>query len=422
MTAIASIPARRPLARTLPHGLGFWAVAFAFMAVLAYCAVPTPLYELYRVRDGFSSFMITVIFAAYAAGVVISLFVVGHLSDWHGRRRLLLPALLIAAASAVMFLVWRSVAGLIVARVISGLAVGAVTATATAWLSELYAVHRPDQPQRRAQIVATAANLGGIGVGPLVSGALSQWVDKPLTVPYLVALGALLVAAALVSVTPETRFHPKPRPKYRPQGVSVPDHARAAYLAAGAGAAMAFAAFGLFASLAPAFLAVTLHHSSRALAGATVFSVFAAAVVAQTCVASWSRHQALAGGIATMLGGFAILVIALWLNHPSLVLFLIGGVATGAGAGAVFKGALATVGSLAEPTRRAEALAGIFLAGYIGLSVPVLGLGVMTQYLAPRASLLIFASALSLVMLVAAPLLFGRTPADVLAARRIESP
>ena len=58
---------------------------------MAYNAVPAPLYGIYQQRDGFSSFTITVIFAAYAVGVVISLFTVGHLSDWHGRRRLFAP-------------------------------------------------------------------------------------------------------------------------------------------------------------------------------------------------------------------------------------------------------------------------------------------------------------------------------------------
>jgi MFS family permease len=38
---------------------------------------------------------ITVIFAAYAVGVVASLFLAGHLSDWAGRRRMVLLAVLV---------------------------------------------------------------------------------------------------------------------------------------------------------------------------------------------------------------------------------------------------------------------------------------------------------------------------------------
>lgn len=375
---------------------------------MAYNALPAPLYGLYQQRDGFSSFMLTVIFGAYAIGVVISLFCVGHLSDWHGRRRLFVPAMITCMISAGVFLAWRALPGLIVGRFIGGLAVGMVTATATAWIGELHRAARPDAPARRAQVVSTAANLGGIGTGPLVAGILAQWVQSPLTVPFVVALGAMAVALVFVLATPETRERAVPRPAWRPQRVAVPATAVARYVAGGIGAAVAFAVFGLFTSLAAAFLAGPLHHPSRALAGATAFAVFAAAAVSQTLIRKQSPRPIIAWGIGIMIGGLAVLVVSVWLPVPSLAMFLAGGVITGAGAGGLFKGVLAMVAQDAPAERRAEALAGMFLAGYIGLSVPVLALGVMTQYMSPRLSLLVFTAALALgVILVTPRLLLG---------------
>jgi MFS family permease len=72
------------------NGAGLWAVVFAFVAVMAFSTVPTPLYALYQARDGFSTVVVTVIFAAYAVGVMLALFLGGHVSDWLGRRRALL--------------------------------------------------------------------------------------------------------------------------------------------------------------------------------------------------------------------------------------------------------------------------------------------------------------------------------------------
>src|SRR5262245_21579462 len=117
--------------KLLDHDRGFWAIAFALMVVMAYSAVPTPLYGLYAARDGFGSLTITMVFAAYAVGVVISLFLAGHLSDTFGRKRLLLPGLALSTLSAISFLLWRDLPGLYAARVVSGLGVGMVTATAT---------------------------------------------------------------------------------------------------------------------------------------------------------------------------------------------------------------------------------------------------------------------------------------------------
>ena len=139
--------------------------------------------------------------------------------------------------------------------------------------------------------------------------------------------------------------------------------------------------------------------------------MFAAAVVAQLALAGRSTRSAIAIGIGTMVLGMAVLVVAVFLNSPSLALFEIGGVITGAGAGALFKGVVTSVAELAPPESRAEALAGMFLAGYIGLSVPVLGLGVMTQYLSARVSLVIFTGVLAVAILAATPRLLHRPSA-----------
>ena len=123
----------------------------------------------------------------------------------------------------------------------------------------------------------------------------------------------------------------------------------------------------------------------------------------------------IASGIAVMVTGLALLVVSDWLSAPSIVMFLGGGLVTGAGAGALFKGVVAMVALDAPADRRAEALAGMFLAGYIGLSLPVVALGVMTQYLSLRVSLLIFTGALAAGIAAVTPRLLAGDPRDKLA-------
>jgi hypothetical protein len=300
--------------------------------------------------------------------------------------------------------------------VLNGLSVGAVTATATAWLGELHANHRPNASNRRAQVVATAANLGGIGFGPLVAGFLAQYVGHPLVVPYAAFIVALAVAVVAILLTPETRELADP-PRYRPQRVAVPERARRRYFASALAVLIAFAAFGVFSALAGTFLAGTLGHPSRALAGATVFAVFAAGVVAQSGSSDWSLRRLLATGMTTMLAGLSLVVVAAWLSTPSLALFVVGGALTGAGAGALFKGALGTVVAVATEDGRAEALAGLFLGGYIGLAVPIIGVGVSLQFTTPRVALLAFAVAVAAATAIAARFLFADDPTR---ARRVE--
>ncbi len=99
---------------------GFWAVAFSFLAVSAFSTTPSALYGLYAHRDHLSSLTITIVYAVYAGGIVVTLVLAGHVSDWYGRRAVLLPALGVAVLAAVLFLVWRSPPGLLVARVLTG--------------------------------------------------------------------------------------------------------------------------------------------------------------------------------------------------------------------------------------------------------------------------------------------------------------
>jgi MFS family permease len=381
---------------------GFWAVAATFTIAMAFTTVPTPLWSLYAQRDGFSSLIITIAFAVYALAVALSLFLAGHLSDVHGRRRVLLPALSLEIAAGVIFIASRSLPALLAARVLSGLGVGALIATATAWLAELAGTDR-----RHAQIVSTGANLGGLGLGGLISGALAQWAGHALLLPFVAFTAALLLAGVAILAAPETRARVSPRPRYRPQRVSVPDRSRGRFFAAAIGAAITFAVFGLLTSLAPSFLAGTLHEPSHALAGAVAFAVFAMSAIAQTLTGSRATQRVLAAAVPLLLAGIGLLTIAVWLPSPSFGVFLAGDIVAGAGGGLMFKGAIATVSEIAADEHRAEALAGVFLAAYLGLSVPVIGLGVLTQFASNRMSMLVFAALLALGVLAATPALLG---------------
>ena len=390
------------------HRAGFWLVAYAFAVTMAFSAVPTPLYVLYAARDGFGSLTVTVVFAVYAAGVAVSLLLAGHLSDWAGRRRMLAAAIVVNLVSGVVFLTWLSVPGLLVARFVSGISIGLLTATATAHLTELHRAGFPRGPGARAggsaDVVATAANLGGIGLGPLLGGLLAQYAPDPLHLPYWVAEGLLLAALVALAVVPETVTPMQPRPAYRPQRVRVPAESRPAFFAAGSTGAVVFAVFGLFNSLAPSFLAGPLHQGSHALAGVVACAVFGAAAVSQILLARVPLGRLLRAGIVVLVAGIAAITVAIWVT--SLPLLLIGGVLAGAGGGATFKGAVSTVIAIAPPQARGEVLAGYFLAAYLGLAAPVVGLGVATRYLSAPVALLIFAAVLlAALAAVARPLL-----------------
>ena len=370
------------------HGPGFWVIAAAFLITMAFSTVPTPLYAIYQQRDGFPTYMITVIFASYAVGVMASLYLAGHVSDWLGRRRVALVAVLAEALAAAVFLLWQDVPGLLLARFICGIGVGVLTATATAHLSELRQIARPEEDPSRSALISSTVNLGGLAFGPLVGGLLAQYVASPLERPYEIFLVLLLLSAVGIALVPETVERLEERPAYRPQRVALPSSAKPLFFASAIGAFAAFAIFGLFTSLAPTFLAGTLHHTSRVLAGVVTFAVFIAGAASQVVfVRLTRRHQLRLGLVAMSVGLVGVAVGGLL---PSLWTFILGGVIAGAGVGLVFRGAVATAASLADPASRGEVLAALFLIAYAGLAIPVLAIGLGIALLPAEVALLLF--------------------------------
>ncbi|MDX3007014.1 MFS transporter [Kribbella solani] len=374
----------------LAHAPGFWVIAAAFLTTMAFSTIPTPLYAIYQQRDGFPTYVITVIFASYAVGVMASLYLAGHVSDWLGRRRVALLAVLAEALSAVIFLVWPAVPGLLLARFICGVGVGVLTATATAHLSELRKIARPDEDPARSALIASMVNLGGLAFGPLVGGLLATYVDAPLQRPYEVFMVLLLVSALGIAMVPETVERLEERPAYRPQRVAVPSSVRPLFFASAIGAFAAFAIFGLFTSLAPTFLAGVLHHTSRLLAGVVTFAVFIAGATSQVVFVRLSRPAQLRLGLIAM--SIGLVAVAVGGLIPNLYFFVIGGVVAGAGVGLVFRGAVATAASLADPSSRGEVLAALFLIAYAGLAIPVLLIGLGIALLPAEVALLIFST------------------------------
>ena len=386
---------------------GFWIIAASMAVLTAFSTAPSPLYGIYERQDNLSSITITVVYAVYAVGIVTSLLLVGHVSDWYGRRPVLIPALAVGFSAAIVFCFSTSLPALVIGRVLSGLAVGATVATATAYLTDLD-LDQAGKPTRRSEVVATAANIGGLAIGPLVAGLLAQYVGADLRLPYLI-FAVLLAAATLgVSAAPEGRIVSRPRPRYHPQRLGAPPGARSQFTAALVGALVSFTVFGVFAGLSAAFLAGPLHRTSPALAGLSVCIAFGVGSLTQVLAIAWPVHRLLATGIPFLIAGLGAVVVAPWVNPPSLLLFLLGAGLVGVGSGALFRGTLTLVVWTAPSDDRAGAVATLFAVGYMGISLPVVGAGIALQFVSFKVTILTFGAAIVVGVLLASPLLLTR--------------
>ncbi|MGH3744830.1 MAG: MFS transporter [Mycobacteriales bacterium] len=353
-------------------GTGLAGVGFAFAVTMFGTTLPTPLYPLYRKQIGFSDLTITVIYAVYAVGVLVALLLLGELSDRIGRRPVLLAGVGLSALSAVAFIAQGGLPALFLGRVLSGLSAGLFTGTATATMVEL----APPEDRPRATLAATVVNMGGLGLGPLLAGLVSQHVGLPLRTIFAVDLVLLVPAALLLLAAPETVTE-RQRFRLHVTRLAVPAQVRAEFVR---GSVIGFAGFvvlGLFSSVIPSALGELLHEHDRGVVGATVFAIFFASIVGQVAVPRLGLARAMPVGCLLLVVGMGIFATAL--SSHSLALIVLTALVAGFGQGLSFRAGLMLITGPTPPDQRGEVTSAFFTILYVGISIPVVAVGLAAR-------------------------------------------
>jgi MFS family permease len=376
---------------SLRRRFGFAFLAYAFAAVMLGTTLPTPMYALYAERMHFEVVTTTVIFATYAVGVLGALLVFGRWSDAIGRRPVLLAGAAFALASAVIFLLADGITLLLLGRLLSGFSAGIFTGTATAAI-----VEAAPEPQRdRAVVAATIANVGGLGIGPLLAGLLVQYAPHPLQLSFVVHIALVVLAVAAVLAAPETSGRTG---RIGFQRLSVPPEVRQVFVTAATAAFAGFAVMGLFTAVAPSFVSGVIGITNHAVAGAVASSIFAASAVAQLVARRMPPRRAVAVGCAILVVGMLILAAAL--HFSSLPGLILAAAVAGVGQGISFSRGLAAISELSPADRRAEVSSTYFVVAYVAISLPVVGEGLAAQHWGLRTAGVSFALAIAVLAAV----------------------
>jgi MFS family permease len=382
-----------PSARRLTSTQALWLKGLILMSFLAASSVPSPLYALYRSMWGFSPLTLTVVFSSYAIALLAALLVFGALSDFRGRREVLLGSLVLEIAALVLF--WRadSVQWLLAARILQGVATGIATSALSAGLVDLH--------RERGALINSVAPLVGLGVGGLGASLLVQFAPAPtrLVFDILLLLFALQLVAALF--LPETGQRRPGALKSLWPSIAVPPKARATLLRVLPVNTAQWARGGCYFSLGPT-LARTVTGSQDPLIGGVMIAALSLSSAAAVGLArNIAPRVAMALGAAALGAGVLVTLAGVhWLWSGAA---LVGTLIAGAGFGAAFSGSLRSLVPLAQAHERAALMSGFFAASYLAFSLPAILAGLLaTQFgLLPTALGYGFAAAfLSLVTLI----------------------
>lgn len=335
----------------------------ALFLVTAAVNLEMPLYRTYAALAGYGNGPVTLVFAAYVAGLLPTLLFLGGISDRLGRKLVLLTGLSAALAATCLMLNRPGMGPLFAARVLQGIGVGLSVGAGSAYLAETFAGARA--AQRAAGWVALATSLG-FGGGALFTGT---WLlFGPVVKPGSYAVHAVATAFCLALTLALRSRKPSGgglvRWPYFPTG-SVPIALTIA---------LAWAVTGIVISLVPGQLA---KHGLSAWAGHALFLLNGTGVLVQPWARRLESRQALYIGAWLLPVGYGALLLGA--GTGSLPFVLLGAAVTGSACyGFTYLGGLAEL-SLRGGEKRARAVSGYFALAYLGFGLPSVGLGFLSD-------------------------------------------
>ena len=347
-----------------------WAVLILFALGTS---LITPLIPLYQERDGFGDTVVALFMLCYVAALVPSMLSLGQLSDRIGRKPVLLGGLLVLAAAQGYLVFEPPLVGLLGARALQGIAMGAFGGTCSAFLIDATPLGRRAYTSNLAAISIR----GGLGFGPGLAGLIAQYSGRPLSLPFELHLIALAAALVLVLTLPETVTERSARPLSLRLGV--PAAERAVFWRVLVPSGMLFSLFdGVALSLIPVFLRRDIGVENLAVIGASGFLVLVSGAVAQAVLSRVRPEPAISRGLLIAAIGSAGVVISAPLGSAALTLAAVA--LTGAAAGMVFKGGTDLCTLIAPAEDRGKLISSYYVACYLGgFSVPLLVIGLLSD-------------------------------------------
>ena len=351
----------------------------------------TPLYPLLGDRLGLSHFGVTLAFTAYVVVLVAGLLLVGHWSDFIGRRAALVLAGAVSLLGGILFGTATGMGALIAGRALQGASVALATGASSAALRELLP-HRPEWATRFTLLVSA----GGVAAGPVIGGVLSL-LPAPTLTPFLIhsaVLAALLVPLCLLKARPAIAVPAPGRAlkALRPRRLAVSRSARPQFWMASITGFLSFAVFGFYLSLAPTYFADIAGTSSRPVVGLLAAVALAASAVSQ--LTGVRGRWVVPGGLALMATGVALIPAAGALG--SVALLIMASAAAGFGQGMAFRAVFNDVAASVEAAQHAQIISTVYVITYLGSAIPVLGLGAASAVWGLSASVTWFAAVIAL--------------------------
>jgi MFS family permease len=335
----------------------------------------TPLFPLYSEHYHLKSLQITILFAIYAVFLLPTLFVVGARGSAWGLKRVLRSSVWVSIASTILLLGSFDVWMLYAARILEGIAYGAFTGTAVAFLIK----------QTSPNKVGIAVKLSGVtvligfGLGPAIAGLVVQYLHHQLLhLPFWFLFVLLISSLVILESLPKHKDSVQNSSSTK-ISLGVPSNIRSHFWSfIGLPIFTVFTIQGIGLSLIPSFAKNAIHTSNLSVSGLLILLLLGGASLSQFI--PWPRNP-----ITRFRVGILLLAIGSWGivysgQTSSLFLLWVAALIQAIGSGWTFQVTLRLASLLPKPEERPRVISAFYFCGYSGFIVPIIGVGVLTLF------------------------------------------
>jgi MFS family permease len=352
--------------RALSNRTSFWVATAAYVALMMAAGAPTSLYVTYQERWHFSEVTLTLIFGIYVLVLLATLLTVGGLSDFVGRKPVLLTGLLLLIASMAIFANARGVGWLYAGRVVQGLAAG----TSLGALSAAIIDYAGPSRSRLAAMANSFVPSLGLALGTVIAGALVQFAPAPRMLIFVVLSALYVVLVVAIAAAPETAVRRPGALRSLVPRIRVPRHARAAFFGTLPAQFAPWAQLGMALSLTTSLAADKFGVTNKFLGALVVFAMLGSAFLAGLLTRNVRPQLSTYVGCGGMVIGNVIILLSL--IGPSTIAFYAGSIFTGLAIGMTLGAVLGALSALPTAAERGEFFASVYVIGYIAFSVPAI--------------------------------------------------
>jgi MFS family permease len=366
---------------------------FSFLSAVmisACSSAPTPLYHLYQETLHLTPGMITLVFGSYAFALLAALLTVGGLSDFLGRRPLILLALVLNATALAIFLVAQSGPVLLVARIVQGLATGVAFPTFGATIL--------DTNRAKAPLLNGITAFLGLTIGSLLGGLLVDYAPYPTLLIYIVLLGLTGLAIVGLAFMPETiSRRPGALASLRPH-VSVPRRARSTLLRVTPVNVAGWSLGGFYLSLMPTLVTVATGIVSPFVGASIVATLMLSGTASVLIFRKLPAHLVIVAGTMALIAG--VLITLSGVHLQAVALLFAGTAIAGLGFGSIFSNILRILLPLAETHERAELFAAFLIESYLAFALPAILAGFAAPVIGLQTTVYVYGAAVVLLSVI----------------------